>query len=77
MSFWGLMAGIHTCAQPACSYSCSVANVLSNILINLIKLNVMEWKYTNALVVPRKRRKSWKRGIMLGIILIAIASTFS
>ena len=71
------MAGIHTCAQPACSYSCSVANVLSNILINIIKLNVMEWKYTNALVVPRKRRKSWGRGVALGVILIAIAVTFS
>ena len=36
----------------------------------------MEWKYTNALVVPSKRRNSWKRGIVLGIILIAIAFTF-
>ena len=36
----------------------------------------MEWKYTNALVVPGKRRNSWKRGIVLGIILIAIAFTF-
>ncbi len=38
MDFWGLMAGIHTCAQPACSYSCSVANVLSNIFIDMINI---------------------------------------